>query len=209
MKIVLLGPVGSGKGTMANLISKKYNIPHISTGAIFRENIAQNTPLGIEANKYISRGKLVPESITNNLVKNRIAQEDCKNGFILDGYPRNIEQVYALDSMTKVDIAILIDLSEDIIIKRLSTRRMCLKCKQPTSLDVLINDRCEKCGGEVYIREDDKPEVIKTRLVTNAVSPQVIDFYKNKGLFGSIDANNTIENNFKNIVKLLNKKGLK
>lgn len=209
MKIVLLGPVGSGKGTMAHLISEKYAIPHISTGAIFRENIAQNTKLGKQASKYISKGLLVPESITNNLVKNRLAEDDCKNGFVLDGYPRNIKQAYALDAISQVDIVLLIDVEEEIIIKRLSNRRMCLNCKQPTALGSLVNGKCEKCGGEVYIREDDKPEVVKTRILTNAVSSELIEFYKNKGLFSKINASGTIEQNFSAVVEELNKKGLK
>lgn len=205
MKLLLLGPVGSGKGTQAAIISKKYNIPHISTGEIFRWNIQNETELGKIVKPIVESGNLVPEELTNKLVEDRIKKQDCKNGFILDGYPRNLAQAYALDKMTNLDKVILINLSEDEIIKRLSSRRMCLKCKQPTSLQWLVNGKCEKCGGEVYVRNDDKPEVIKVRLETNKVPNELIDFYKNKGIFYKIDATNDVEETFQLLDVILKK----
>ena len=209
MKIVLLGPVGSGKGTMANMMSAKYNIPHISTGDIFRFNIKNETELGKIAKSYMDKGELVPDELTDDLVADRIKQDDCKNGYILDGYPRNINQALALSKITDIDLALLIDLSEEEIIKRLSSRRVCSKCNVPTHLSLLVDGKCEKCGGEVFIREDDKVEVIKNRLVKQAVSKEVIEFYKEKGLFDSIVSCDTIDENFNKIVNVLNKKGLK
>jgi len=205
MKLILLGPVGSGKGTQAGLISEKYGIPSISTGEIFRTNIKNETELGKVAKEYIDKGELVPEELTNKLVEDRLAQDDCQNGFILDGYPRNIAQAKFLETLTDVDIALMIDLSEEKIIERLSSRRMCSKCSQPTSLSWMVDGKCEKCGGEVYVRDDDKPEVIKVRLAKQGVSPEVIDFYKQKGVFTKIDATDYVDQTFALVEEALNK----
>ncbi len=203
MKLILMGPVGSGKGTQGAMISERYGIPQISTGEIFRTNIRNNTELGKIAKTYIDKGNLVPEELVNNLVADRIAQDDCKNGFILDGYPRNLNQAKALEKLTDIDLALMIDLSEDKIIERLSSRRMCSKCNQPTAIDWLIEGKCEKCGGDVYIRDDDKPEVIANRLKTNAVPKDMIDFYKNKGVFNRIDSLNSKEKTFEVVKSIL------
>ena len=203
MKLILLGPVGSGKGTQAGLISARYGLPHISTGEIFRTNIKNETELGKIAKQYIDKGDLVPEELTNKLVADRIAQEDCKNGFILDGYPRNLNQAKALEEMTDIDIALMIDLSEEKIIERLSSRRMCSKCSQPTSLDWMIDGKCEKCGGDVYVRDDDKPEVIMMRIKKQAVPLDVIDFYKQKGVFNKIDATDNVEDTYALVKSIL------
>ena len=196
MRLILLGPVGSGKGTQAGLISARFGLPHISTGEIFRTNIKNNTELGKIAKSYIDNGELVPEELTNKLVADRLSQEDCKNGFILDGYPRNLSQAKFLETISDIDTALMIDLSEEKIIARLSSRRMCSKCSQPTSLDWMVDGKCEKCGGEVYIRDDDKPEVIKNRLQKQAVSQELIEFYKEKGVFNKIDATDNVEDTY-------------
>ena len=203
MKLVLLGPVGSGKGTQAGIISQKYDLPHISTGEIFRENIKNETELGKIAKSYIDKGELVPEELTNKLVEDRLKSDDCKRGFILDGYPRNLAQAKFLDTITNIDLALMIDLSEDKIIERLSSRRMCSKCSQPTSLSWMVDGKCEKCGGDVYIRDDDKPEVIKVRLEKQAVSQDVINFYKEKGVFSKIDATDNVDDTFKLVKSIL------
>jgi len=205
MKLILLGPVGSGKGTQARLIKEEYNLPHISTGEIFRTNIQNETELGKIAKQYIDNGDLVPEELVNKLVEDRIAQDDCSNGFILDGYPRNLAQAKFLEGITNIDIALMIDLSEEKIIERLSSRRMCSKCNQPTSLDWMVDGKCEKCGGECYVRDDDKPEVIKMRLVKQAVPQDVIEFYKQKGVFSKIDATDVIEDTFALVKSVLDK----
>ena len=203
MKLVLLGPVGSGKGTQAGIISKEYGLPHISTGEIFRNNIKNETELGKIAKSYIDKGELVPEELTNKLVEDRLKSDDCKNGFILDGYPRNIAQAKFLEGITDIDLALMIDLSEDKIIERLSSRRMCSKCSQPTSLSWMVDGKCVKCGGDVYIRDDDKPEVIKVRLEKQAVSQDVINFYKEKGVFSKIDATDNVDDTFKLVKSIL------
>lgn len=203
MRLILLGPVGSGKGTQAGLISARFGLPHISTGEIFRTNIKNNTELGKKAKAYIDNGELVPEELTNSLVADRLAQEDCKNGFILDGYPRNIAQAKFLETITDVDLALMIDLSEEKIIARLSSRRMCSNCSQPTSLDWMVDGKCEKCGGEVYVRDDDKPEVIKNRLQKQAVSQELIEFFKQKGIFNKIDATDEVEETYKLVKSVL------
>ena len=205
MRLILLGPVGSGKGTQAGLISARFGLPHISTGEIFRTNIKNNTELGQKAKAYIDNGDLVPEELTNSLVADRIAEEDCKNGFILDGFPRNISQAKFLEGITDIDCALMIDLSEEKIIARLSSRRMCSACKQPTSLDWMVDGKCEKCGGEVYIRDDDKPEVIKNRLQKQAVSLELIEFYKEKGVFNKVDATDNVEDTYSLVKSVLDK----
>ena len=203
MRLVLLGPVGSGKGTQAKLISERYNVPHISTGEIFRWNIQNNTELGIQAKKFVDAGELVPEELTIKIVEDKLASEECKNGFILDGFPRNLVQAQALEKMADIDKALLIDLEEEEIIRRLSSRRMCRQCSNPTSLDWLVDGKCEKCGGEVYVRDDDKPEVIKNRLKKQAVSQEVIEFYKNKNVFSAIHATDEIEKTYKLVDEVL------
>ena len=203
MKLVLLGPVGSGKGTQAQIISEKYNIPHISTGEIFRWNIKNETPLGLEAKKYVEAGDLVPEELTIKIVEDKLKDKSCKNGFILDGFPRNLNKAKALEKMTSIDKAILINLSDEEIIKRLSSRRMCKECGNPTSLDWLVDGKCEKCGGEVYIRDDDKPEVIQNRLKKQAVPQDVVEFYKNKSLLSIVNASDTKERTFEMFDEIL------
>ena len=203
MKIVLLGPPGSGKGTQANLICNKYNIPHISTGDIFRTNIANGTSLGKKAKEYIDAGSLVPDELTIKIVEDRLKQDDCKNGFVLDGFPRVRTQAEALDKMTKIDKAIMIDLDDEEIINRLSKRRMCKECGNPTHLDRLINGRCEKCGGEVYTRADDEIQVIKQRLIKQKLPQNVIDFYKDKNLFVKVDSKNSMEETFEKVNNIL------
>lgn len=205
MKLLLLGPVGSGKGTQATIVSKKYNIPQISTGEIFRWNIQNETELGKLAKQYVNIGQLVPDSLTDKLVEDRLSKADCKNGYILDGYPRNIAQAKALDKIATLDKVVLINLSEEEIIKRLSNRRMCKVCKQPTAVDWLVDGKCEKCGGEVYIRDDDKPEVIKVRLQTNKISNELINFYKEKGIFYEFNATDDINKNFELLDAILSK----
>lgn len=203
MRLILLGPVGSGKGTQAGLISARFGLPHISTGEIFRTNIKNNTELGKIAKSYIDKGELVPEELTNKLVQDYLSKDECKNGFILDGYPRNLAQAQFLDTITNIDLALMINLSDEKIIARLSSRRMCSKCAQPTSLNWMVDGKCEKCGGDVYTRDDDKPEVIKNRLEKQAVSQEMIEFYKQKGIFNSIDATDEVEETYALVKSIL------
>lgn len=205
MKIVLLGPPGSGKGTQANIICEKYNLPHVSTGDIFRYNISNNTTLGKKVKSYIDAGSLVPDEVTIEIVKDRLNNADCKKGFVLDGFPRNLPQAKALDECASIDKAIMIDLADDEIIRRLSGRRMCKKCGNPTHIDWLINGKCEKCGGEVTTREDDREEVVRARLEKQKLPQDVIDYYVKKGIFAKVKATDTKEKTFEKVNEILKK----
>jgi len=215
MIIILFGPPGAGKGTQAALISNKYGIPHIATGDIFRDAISRGTKLGKIAEEYLKRGDLVPDEIVNSIVKERISMDDCKDGFILDGYPRTINQAKALDEILKemgrdVDLVINIVVSDENIIKRLSYRRICKVCgavyhliTNPPKKDEI----CDKCGGPLYQREDDKEEVIRNRLlVYRERTKPIIDYYKGKGVLVNVDGNLTIEEVWKQIERLIDEK---
>ena len=203
MKIVLLGPPGSGKGTQANIICQKYNLPHISTGDIFRSNISQGTPLGKKVKEYIDSGSLVPDELTISIVEDRLRQDDCKDGFVLDGFPRVLSQAIALDKIVNLNKAIMIDLSDEEIVRRLSGRRMCKKCGNPTHIDWLEGGKCEKCGGEVYVRDDDKEETVKARLAKQKLPQEVIDFYITKGIYAKVSALDTKEKTFEKVDSIL------
>ena len=203
MKIVLLGPPGSGKGTQANIICEKYNLPHISTGDIFRYNIKNETELGKKVKSYIDLGSLVPDEVTIDIVKDRLENADCEKGFVLDGFPRNLVQAKALSSFVTIDKAIMIDLSDEEIIRRLSGRRMCASCGNPTHVDWLVDGKCEKCGGEVMTRDDDKEEVVRARLEKQKLPQEVIDFYVNMGVFEKVEATDTKEKTFEKVDKIL------
>ena len=206
MKIILLGPPGSGKGTQASIMKEKYNIPHISTGDIFRYNIKNKTELGKLANEYISKGDLVPDSITIDMVKSRINEDDCKNGFILDGFPRNILQADALEDMTKLDGAILIDQSYDVIIPRMSGRRVCKDCGETLNIRNLKELKCPKRGGELYQRADDNEETIRHRLEEyERQTAPLIEYYKNKGLLYIVNASTEIDETNKMVEEILEK----
>lgn len=205
MKIVLLGPPGSGKGTQAQLICEKYSIPHISTGDIFRKNISENTELGRKAKEYISKGSLVPDSLTVSIVQDRLKEKDCENGFLLDGFPRNLYQTQELDKMVEIDKAIMISISDEEIIRRLTGRRMCRKCGNPTHIDWLKDGKCEKCGGEVYIRDDDSPEIVKARLEKQKLPQEVLQFYQNKNKYAEVKSAHRKEDVFERIDEILKK----
>ncbi len=181
MIIVLLGMPGCGKGTQAELLTKYYNIPHISTGDLFRKEIANKTELGILAQSYIDNGHFVPDEVSINMLKGRISNEDCKNGYILDGFPRTIPQAVELDKIANVDIAILLDVDEDEIRERAMSRRTCKDCGAIYNIHNYSKSTCEKCGGELYIRSD----AYKTneRIATyNKEALPLVDYYKNKGI---------------------------
>ena len=185
MIIIMLGAQGSGKGTVGTKLAEALEIPHISTGDIFRENIKNNTELGIEANKYILEGKLVPDELTNRIVADRLAKEDTANGALLDGYPRTKEQCEELDKILgdlgrQVDLAINLDVPYEELIERITTRRVCKGCKEgyntvfsPTKVEGV----CDKCGGEVVQRDDDKPDAVKERLDIYYANAEVVTSY--------------------------------
>ena len=192
MNFVFLGPPGAGKGTLAAAVSALYGIPHISTGEIFRAAIKAQTPLGKKVKAIIDSGALVGDDITVELIRDRLAQSDAKNGFILDGFPRTINQAEQLEKIAKIDCAVNFDINDEAVVERLSGRRVCRKCSHNFHVVFMPPEKentCTHCGGELYIRDDDKPEAIKRRLeVYRAQTAPLIDFYRSKNLLKDIDA---------------------
>ena len=212
MKIILLGPPGAGKGTQAKSISNRYSIPHISTGDIFRKNISENTPLGIEAKSYMDNGQLVPDEVTINMVKDRLQQDDCKNGYLLDGFPRTVHQAEALDNFLtereeSIDTALLIEVPKEFILERMTGRRVCPSCGASYHIKFnppANNGKCDLCGSDVIQRKDDTEETVKERLdvYENQTQP-LIDFYKNKKQLSVVDGTQAINEVFESICKIL------
>lgn len=188
-KLVFLGPPGAGKGTQAVRVSEALGVPHISTGDIFRKEMREMTPLGVEAKSYIDAGGLVPDSVTIGMVKNRLAEDDCKNGYLLDGFPRTIAQAEALDSFAKPDMVVDIAVADEKLMARLTGRRVCAKCAGTFHISSLGSSTvCPECGGELYQRDDDKPETIKSRLdAYHAQTAPLIGYYQNAGSLREVD----------------------
>ncbi len=198
--IILLGAPGAGKGTQAALISEEYNIPHISTGDILRRNIKEGTPLGVKAKSYIDAGELVPDEVVIGLVEQRLKEDDCKDGYILDGFPRTIPQAESLDKVARIDIALNIDVPFDVIMDRMSGRRMCA-CGETYHVSTLGGaTTCKKCGGQLYIRDDDKPETVANRLrVYQQQTQPLIDYYRAQGKLKDVNAVGAIDEIFENV----------
>jgi len=198
MNLIFLGPPGAGKGTYASRLSVKLDIPHISTGDIFRAEIKKGTDLGKLAASLINKGKLVPDDTTIDIVKNRLKQPDCEKGYILDGFPRTIAQAEGLDSVgIKIDYVLNFIVPEQVLIYRLSGRRTCKKCNKIYNINTLKPEQegiCDECNGELIQREDEKPDVVKDRLViyANKTAP-LIEFYENKNLLKNIDGNRELD----------------
>ena len=212
MKIIMLGAPGAGKGTQAKQIAGKYSIPHISTGDIFRANIKNGTELGKKAKEYMDQGLLVPDELTCDLVVDRIGQDDCKNGFVLDGFPRTIPQAEALTNALnelgqRMDYAIDVDVPDENIVKRMSGRRACLECGATyhvVSIPPKKEGICDACGSELVLRDDDKPETVQKRLdVYHEQTQPLIDYYKKAGILKSVDGTQPMEDVFAEIVKIL------
>ena len=213
MKIVMLGAPGAGKGTQADKIAEKYTLPHISTGDIFRKNIKEGTELGKEAKSYMDAGKLVPDELTVRLLLDRVANDDCKNGYILDGFPRTIPQAEALDAELtklgeKIDFAINVDVPDENIIGRMSGRRACPKCGATYHIRHLPPKKegiCDSCETELVIRDDDKPETVKNRLaVYHEQTQPLIEYFEKKGVLHTIDGTIDAQDVFKAIESILN-----
>lgn len=205
MKLILLGAPGAGKGTHATKLKVDYNIPHISTGDIFRANIKQGTVLGKKAKSYIDKGELVPDELVIDLVKDRLNQADCQNGFILDGFPRTINQAEALSAFVDIDAVINFILDDSIIVKRVSGRRMCV-CGETYNTELLNGaTTCSKCGKELYQRDDDKEETIKNRLkVYYKETAPLIGYYRESGKMVDLDCNDkTIDKVYCNLKTVL------
>lgn len=205
MKIILLGAPGSGKGTQASLINQNYNLPHISTGDIFRENIKNQTELGVKVKEIMDSGNLCPDDLTIELVKDRLKKEDCKNGYLLDGFPRNLVQAQALDTFASPDKVIDIDVDLKKIEYRLIGRRSCPKCNGSFHIEFIGNtDICPTCGAKLIIRKDDNVETVKERLTvyTSQTAP-LIDYYKKQGKLIAVNGNQDIDKVFCEIQKVL------
>ena len=212
MKIVMLGAPGAGKGTQAKMIAAKYQIPHISTGDIFRANIKNGTELGKKAKSYMDQGLLVPDELTVDLVIDRLAQDDCKNGYILDGFPRTIPQAEALDAALaklgeKMDYAIDVDVPDENIVSRMSGRRACTGCG--ATYHIVYNpskkgECCEVCGEKLILRDDDKPETVQKRLnVYHEHTQPLIDYYTKQSILRTVDGTQDMNDVFAEIVKIL------
>ena len=211
VKIILLGPPGAGKGTQAKSISNRYSIPHISTGDIFRKNISENTPLGIEAKKYIDQGQLVPDEVTINMVKDRLQEDDCTDGYLVDGFPRTVSQAEALqqfieDRRESLDTALLIYVPMDFILERMTGRRVCPSCgaSYHIKFNPALDGKCELCGTDVVQRKDDTAETVKERLdVYERQTQPLIDYYQNKNLLSQVDGTKAINEVFESICDIL------
>lgn len=212
MKIIMLGAPGAGKGTQAKKIAAKYEIPHISTGDIFRANIKNGTELGKKAKTYMDQGLLVPDELVVDLVVDRVQQEDCKNGYVLDGFPRTIPQAESLDAALeklgeKIDYAVNVEVPDENIINRMGGRRACVGCGatyhvvyNPTKVEGV----CDACGEKLILRDDDKPETVQKRLaVYHDQTQPLIDYYKNEGVLAEVDGTLDMEDVFQAIVKIL------
>lgn len=189
---IFLGPPGAGKGSLAVKVAEDYKIPHISTGDIFRANIKAQTPLGVKVKAIIDSGSLVSDELTFELVKDRLAQDDCKNGYILDGFPRTIPQAEMLEKLVNDVKVVNFEIKDEIVIRRLSTRRVCKACGANFNVLTLppkVEGVCDKCGGELYQRDDDKQESILHRMdVYREQTEPLINFYKEKGKITNLDA---------------------
>ena len=212
MKIIMLGAPGAGKGTQAKMIADRYSVPHISTGDIFRANIKNNTELGQEAKKYMDQGLLVPDELTVKILLDRVAAEDCRNGYVLDGFPRTIPQAEVLNhALTelgeKVDFAIDVDVPDENIINRMSGRRACLSCGATyhiVHIPPKTEGVCDRCGSELILRDDDKAETVKNRLqVYHEQTQPLIDYYTEQGVLRTVDGTKDMKDVFDEIVNIL------
>lgn len=204
MKLVLLGAPGAGKGTQAARIASALNIPHISTGDIFRKNLKEGTPIGLKAKAYIDKGQLVPDEVTTEIVRLRIAESDCKNGYLLDGFPRNVAQAQALDKMDAPDKVINLDVDLGALADRLTGRRVCADCGESYHVSVKKDTVCDKCGGKLIQRADDTLETVGSRLkVYEQSTAPLIAFYEEKGTLVHIDGMKSIDEVFAQIEKAL------
>lgn len=212
MKIIMLGAPGAGKGTQAKMIADKYNVPHISTGDIFRANIKNGTELGKEAKTYMDKGLLVPDELTVKILLDRVAQDDCKNGYVLDGFPRTIPQAEVLDKALtelgdKIDFAIDVDVPDANIIRRMSGRRACLACGATYHIEHVppkAEGICDRCGEALVLRDDDKEETVKNRLkVYHEQTQPLIEYYTAKNILKTVDGTVDMQVVFDSIVAIL------
>ena len=207
MNIILFGAPGSGKGTISSKLEEKLGMVHISTGDMFRSNIASGTELGKKVKEYLDSGKLVPDEIVIDVVKDRLSHPDTQKGVLFDGFPRTVAQAKTLDEICDINRVILVDITHEAVLQRLTTRRMCKQCQKITNARWLIDGKCEKCGGEVYQRDDDKEDVILDRLKNYEMQTKpLIQYYKKASKLLSMEAKKEVEDNLKDALALINKK---
>lgn len=215
MRLVFLGPPGSGKGTQADMLSRRLGIPKISTGDILRDAVARKTSLGIKAKEYMDQGRLVPDEIMVAIVEERLKQPDCSRGYILDGFPRTLVQAIALDEMLAdpIDMAILIDVSDETVVKRLTRRRVCPRCHALYNLETEPPKRdeiCDRCGTELVLRSDDEESTVRTRLqVYRKDTLAVIDYYDSKGILRKVNGEGAKESVLGSIINEVEEVGQK
>lgn len=204
MKIILLGAPGAGKGTQADKLVEKYGFPHISTGDIFRKNIKERTEIGLLAKSYIDAGKLVPDEVTIKIVENRLKESDCANGFLLDGFPRTVEQAKALDEITDVDYVVNIDVPFEKLLKRITGRRVCPKCSSSYHVDFLNGEDTCKCGEKLVQRADDNEETVKQRIsVYEKQTTPLVEYYGKTGKLVTVNGHKGVDEVFDEIVNKL------
>jgi len=212
MKIIMLGAPGAGKGTQAKMIAEKYHLPHVSTGDIFRANLKQGTELGKKAKEYMDKGALVPDELTVEILLDRVAQDDCKDGYVLDGFPRTIPQAEVLDRELEklgdhVDLAIDVEVPDANIVKRMSGRRACLKCGATYHIEHIPPKQegiCDVCGEKLVQRDDDKPETVQKRLdVYHEQTAPLIEYYSKAGILKSVDGTVDMKDVFAAIVQVI------
>ncbi len=204
MKLVFLGPPGAGKGTQAEKVVSQYGVAHISTGDMLRSAIAAKTEMGAKAAEYIQNGQLVPDDVVIGIVRERLAQDDLEKGFLLDGFPRTVTQAEALDTMTKLDAAILLDVDLEQLIARIAGRRVCRDCAATLHVSTLKGDRCPNCGGELIQRADDQEETVRARIdVYLKQTLPLVEYYKEKKLLRSVNGAGSVEEVFQSIQQVL------
>lgn len=208
MKLIMFGPPGAGKGTQADILGRRYGIKKISTGDALREVIRSGSELGEQVKDLMDQGKFVPDEIVTEIIRDRVSSHDCANGFILDGFPRNLAQAEALVDMgIKVNKALLIDVPDEVLVDRVQGRVMCDKCGASYHLKnnpPAVEGVCDKCGGHLEARSDDRPETVRARLkVYHELTDPVVDFYRNRGVLSEIDGTKSIENATAEILKIL------
>ena len=208
----MLGAPGAGKGTQAKMIAEKYSVPHVSTGDIFRANIKNGTELGKQAKEYMDKGQLVPDELTVKILLDRVAQDDCKNGYVLDGFPRTIPQAEVLEDALnklgdKIDFAVNVDVPDENIVRRMSGRRACLKCGATYHIEHIPPKHegiCDTCGSELVLRDDDKPETVLNRLkVYHEQTQPLIDFYTERNVLRTVDGTRDMKDVFADIISIL------